>query len=47
MRKNIVILLGLGLVALMLTSCATRTKCAAYGHYSYHEISVETTDENL
>ncbi len=47
MKRNIVILLGFSLIVLMLTSCAARTKCAAYGHYSYHETTATVEDETL
>ena len=36
-RNNVVIgLILLGIIAF--SACATQTKCAAYGHYSYYEV---------
>lgn len=38
MKRNIVVigLILLGIIAL--SACQTQQKCAAYGHYSYHEV---------
>jgi hypothetical protein len=37
--KRIIVILGIFLVGIIvLSSCKTRQKCAAYGHYSYIEV---------
>lgn len=43
MKRNIVII-GIILIGMvLLSSCKTRQKCAAYGHYSYYEVEqIET-----
>ena len=37
MKRNIVIIGLLFIVIIALSSCKTRPKCAAYGHYTYYE----------
>jgi|BioPla2DNA2_1021312.scaffolds.fasta_scaffold04187_11 hypothetical protein len=44
MKRNIVIIGAFLVVALLISACATRQKCAAYGHYTYHE--VEKVEDN-
>lgn len=43
MKRNIVII-GIILIGMIvLSSCKTRQKCAAYGHYSYYEVEQTET----
>ena len=44
MKRNIVIIVAFLMVVLLVSACATRQKCAAYGHYTHHE--VEKVEDN-
>jgi len=45
MKRNIVII-GIILIGMVLiSSCKTRQKCAAYGHYSYYEVEKTETQK--
>ncbi|HNY63006.1 MAG TPA: hypothetical protein PLH70_06270 [Bacteroidales bacterium] len=44
MKRNIVIIGAFLMVVLLVSACATRQKCAAYGHYTYHKI--EKVEDN-
>lgn len=45
MKRNIVIIGIILIGVIVLASCKTQQKCAAYGHYSYYEVEQTETQK--
>lgn len=45
MKRNIVVIVLILIGIVVLSSCKTQQKCAAYGHYSYYEMEKTETEK--